>query len=217
MKDSLFRVSLLGMSILCGEIAARELIRNYTRIETEERVNGRLFVHIHDSLDGVVTDAWRIEGELVSKSAYEEAFLDGEREELRAKREREEKALALKESSKQQVRQALAKKLLAERVDFCRGEIAKLEACKLTRFMAFSPETFADATDYNRLVLELLPEAEAVLAGAADFSEPEKLTHLESELAESAGRLELFVQATFARASKECNDPKVLKKILELC
>ncbi len=194
---------------------ARGLVKDYAYLETEERVNGRLFVHKHETLNGLGTDRWSIEGVEVDHAVYEEAFLDAEREELRQTREREEKIQALKEASEKQVRATLARKLLVERVQFCRREISKLEECNLSRFMAFSVETFADAADYNRLVLELLPRAEEALLN--ESADTQKITQFERDLGDAAGKLELFAQATFNRASKECNDPKVLKRILELC
>lgn len=190
-------------------------VKHRSLFYTEEKVYGRVFSHRIELLEGRQKDLWKVDGQEVDDQTYEELILEAEKEERRQERKREYEERLANHMFRQQAHEALVKKLLRIQADTIAGELKQLGDYRLDSYFVYSSSTIINRDDYDYLAYELLPQVDQFLSddGLVEYNE---LIDLHAKLELYGSRLKGFVRATISRAIEECDDTKLLKKLLAL-
>jgi|GEM_PF-1866551 hypothetical protein len=187
---------------------------------TEEKLDGKLFVHRVDVVNGTRKERWAIDGDLVAAQDFEELLLDAEKAERRMERRRleelrgkEEMELAQQQEFGRTSRLAIERKRLNLILGQIETELAKIRDPKLAPYYIFSDTSFANAESFTQLCDELVPQARELCETENVVSEElsKFIVHFEQQPA----RLRTLFRATVNNAINKCDDTRLLKELLE--
>lgn len=221
-KQSRTFLFLCGLSfglLSINTVLGRELIRDRTFTQKEERINGKLFAHKRDVINGVKTEEWQIDGKLVDKDAFTSAFSEAEQEELRLEQEKLDAAIEQEQRFKNEAREAAERKLLAELLAASEQELTRIRSYNLHKFFVFSPDSFDSLAAYERLVNTVIPAAKAVTEGKSPDTVSQDFTNAQDvyrELEPAISRLKKLTQDAIKQAIEKARDTKTLKELLKL-
>lgn len=194
---------------LTTPVVARQTIKDYALFCTQERVNGQLFSRRVEVVGGVKAASYQVNDQDVPTTIFEAQLIEAESHERLQQLRAEEQTVGAREQESQQTRVLIIKKLLTQLVGRCKKDLFLLEKFTLERYLAFAVETLT-REDYERVVTQLIPAAEAALA-AIDLTVIEQLYR---DLEPCERRVNAFVFATIRRATEQCDDPRILKELL---
>ncbi len=194
-------------------VAARETIKDYALFCTQERVNGQLFSRRVEVVRGVKAASYQVDEQEVQLDVFEDQLIRAEGQERRVELRGEAEKIGARERESQQTRALIIKKLLTQLVGRCKKDLFLLEKFNLERYLAFAPETLT-REDYERVVTQLIPAAEAALAATDMATDLAVLERLYRDLEPHERRVNAFVFATIRQATERCDDPRVLKELL---
>lgn len=189
------------------------VVRHRAAFYTQERIDGKDFVHRVEILDGKQRNVWMVNGENVAEEVYEEEVLAAEMNERREERRNERKEQVADYFFKQEAHTSLLKKLLYHASKEIEEELVRLAQYNLSPYYVFSAETYATLQDFDDLSHQLVPDAQEALEQGDDIA---RMSEIYEQLQEHVDRLRQFVRATTLRAIEECDDTRVLKELLHV-
>lgn len=211
MKRAFFFLSFFNF-VLEGGIPLKERALFYS----EEKVNGQIFSHRIEILEGLQKDIYKINSELVEdRQVYEDAYLEAEKEERRRERQKEYEARLAHELFKHKAQIALMKKILALESDFLRKEVRQLEKHSMEGYFLFSPETIRNHDEYDMICNDLLPHIDSLVYSGQDVPYQSFVDTLD-QVERYKDRMKSFVRDTINNAIDQCDDTRALKELLLL-
>ena len=203
---------IICLSLICLSIEAKT-----TRVVTahlkEEKINGHTFMYRLDVVDGRKKEQWVINGRSIAQAEYDVKIVEEEMEERRKEREIEyQKQVRLAELKSNMAGQAV-KKLLASTCQEIEQGLSQIYTYELNPYLVYSSTSFSDEIDLLNLKEQIIPEVQQMLVDNFDQEKAkEKLNSLQVYPQKVANLFEQTVQ----NAINHCDDPKKLKKWLQM-
>ena len=124
-------------------LLAQFITKNLSISVIERRVNGSLFTHRVDTIDGKRKDIWDINGQSVEKQEYKEEIAKAAQQELLKELEKEEQKINKQQRFQLQSQIMIIKKLLQNIIQEIKNELVKLNDTNLTSFFLFKDGTIS--------------------------------------------------------------------------
>jgi hypothetical protein len=182
----------------------------------KEQLNKHLFVYQEESINGVTTKSWFIDGKPVEQEAYLDAILEAEKEERRVERLAQDQQREKENQLKTESFVAGARRMLSLKVEQIDVILRRIEQYHLEPYLVFDATTFATRADYEQVTKELIPDIKKVLHLSAHECAPEELALLRDRLEHLPAKLQELLYATTQQAIAQCTDTRLLKELLEL-
>jgi hypothetical protein len=199
--------------------------QDYTKVtfirHTESKVHGQLFTHRVDVVDGQIKDRWTVDGKPVIAKVYDEQLESATLSQMRELRAAEQKQLreqefeiAKQQEFNQQVALDLHRKCLKKSIEGVEHELVRIKDSRLAPYYVFEKNSYTAPEQFDRLIMELMPEAKRVVADQA--ASLDTLQRLSKELESHPQRLREFFRITVKHAVSTCDDTRMLRDFLEL-
>lgn len=190
-----------------------KVVRTVAVSLVEEHVNGHLFVHRIDVVDGLKKEKWTLDNKAIEPEAYDQRILEAEMQERKIERQKEyEKRVRLAEF-KQEARSQVTKQLLAHMIDQVEQGLSKFEKYELKPYLVYSPGTIANEVDFSDITTYQVSPARNLLV--CDF-EIEKAQETIEKLEPYVDKLAVLFEESVTNAINKCDEPKKLKQWLEM-
>lgn len=189
------------------------VLRTVLVSSVEEKLAGKLFSHRIDVIDGVKKEQWTINGKRVDQSTYERDILAAELEESTAKRAEDYAQRVKMVEFQDQARSSVLKKLLHEAVQDVEQRLAKFKKYEIMPYLAYKTETVSNEVEFTNIGTYGVTPARNLLFSAFDAGlARDSLEKLEGY----SVKLTTLFEDSVHRAINQCDDPKKLKKWLEM-
>ena len=213
------KILLFLLPLLFSFGLSARLTKNRSLFYTEEKINGITFTHRIELFEGREKNIYKVNGKSVEEELYEEKILEAEKEERRRARKKEKEEKLKNHFFKQKMEELLIKKITNKEAQIIKDEIKKLEQYELDVYFAFSKRksnpTILDRSDYDYLLYDLIPRVDKII-GNGDELDYSELLLMQEEIQKYLPRVLQLRRDTISRAIEECDDTKLLKKLLIL-
>lgn len=206
------KVVLLFLSLFLFQCSAL-VLRTVSVSLVEEKIAGKLFSHRIDVVDGVKKEQWTINGKRVDQAVYEREILAAELEESKAKREEDYAQRVKMVEFQDQACSAALKKLLHTAMQDVEKLLAKFKKYEIMPYLAYKPETIPNEVEFTNISSYGITPARNLLFSTFD---PELARDSLEKLEEYSVKLATLFEDSVNRAINQCDDPKKLKKWLEM-
>ncbi len=206
------KVGFLFLSLFLFQCSAL-VLRTVSVSLVEEKIAGKLFSHRIDVVDGVKKEEWTINGKRVDQAVYEREILAAELEESKAKREEDYAQRVKMVEFQDQARSAALKKLLHTAMQDVEKLLAKFKKYEIMPYLAYKPETIPNEVEFTNISSYGVTPARNLLFSTFD---PELARDSLEKLEEYSVKLATLFEDSVNRAINQCDDPKKLKKWLEM-
>jgi hypothetical protein len=201
------------MVMMWVSLGEAKIVRTVSVSLVEERVNGKLFAHRIDVVDGVKKEKWSMDGKGFEQDEYDQKILDEELEERRGQRQSEYDTRVRLAEFKHEARSQVIKQLLHQLVQEVEKGVSKFDKYELTPYMVYTPGTIANEIDFSNITTYTVSPARDLLVTNFD---PEKAKETIDVLEAYPTKLATLFEDSVNNAINKCDDPKRLKQWLEM-
>jgi len=199
-------------------------VKKETRVwYIHEETDGQVFDHRTKVMDGLIEEAWTINGKVVTAQDYEDRYLAARSAELKAERkaqeaqrQAQEQELAEAQQFTRHARILVHKRTLQEQVEALDKELAKIKNPRLEPYYVFAEQSFATRELFAQVAGDLMSQVKTTLARSEDQLTETELVTLITQLEQQPMRLREFYRSSVKHAINTCDDTQLLKEFLEL-
>lgn len=207
------RMVFVFISMIFGSTIEAKIVRTVSVSLVEEKVNGKLFTHRIDVVDGVKKEKWSMDGKSLEKDEYDQYILAEELEERRVERQKDYDKRVKFAEFKHEARSQVLRQLLHQLVERVEKGVSKFDKYELTPYMVFTPGTIANEVDFGNITTYTITPARELLTASFD---PEKAKETINTLESYPTKLSTLFEDSVSNAINKCDDPKRLKQWLEM-
>lgn len=182
----------------------------------KEVINGHAFVHREDVVNGMSKKSLEIDGCPVDVQKYEDTILEAEKEVRRVERRQLEERRVRERAMRLESQINLSKKIVQVKIVEAEQWLTKLQDTRLKPFLVFDALTYASREEFDRVALELIPEAREVVMRTHQEISFDAIKSIGDNLEDTPQRLCDLFYASVDAAIKSCNDTKLLKELLDI-
>lgn len=178
----------------------------------EERVNGDLYTHRMDTVDGVQTQRWLINGKEVDEAKYEDRLAQADALERKQERDKQKRMFQYKHASVNRLQRDILQRTLKDLLYEIKQQLAKVSDYRLRNYLHFSDDSIQSLDELDRLHNQLVAQADDLLRDqeSALSSVQSMITQLENY----PERLALLFNQSVEQACAHSDDTRLLKDLL---
>ncbi len=178
----------------------------------EERVNGDLYSHRMDTVDGVQTQRWLINGKEIDEASYEKRLFKADALERKQERQKQKRMLQSRHSSIDTLQRTILQRTLKDLLYEIKQQLAKVSDYRLRNYLIFSDDTVQSLDELDRLHNQIIPEADDLLRN--QDSTLSLLQSMITQLENYPERLASLFSQSVEQACAHSDDTRLLKDLL---